>query len=89
MAPKTRTKVPLLLRQAAALVQTRLGAAKAAPAVEFLKRLCSSASADDLRDADAESIVGAALELWRFSAKRRPGADLVRVGTALFGPRER
>ncbi|MCH8168813.1 MAG: NAD-glutamate dehydrogenase, partial [Proteobacteria bacterium] len=61
----------------------RLGKAEQAAFSEALDRFYANVSPDEVVEAPTEGIYGAALALWKFGAKRRPGAPRLR----LYNPR--
>jgi len=61
----------------------RLGAAESAAFSEALDKLYANVATEEVVDTPAEDIYGAALALWKFGAKRKPGTPKVR----LYNPR--
>ena len=61
----------------------RLGKAERAAFAEALDKLYANVSPDEVVNSQAEDIYGAALALWKFGAKRKPGTPRVR----LYNPR--
>ena len=64
---------------ASALAESLTPAEDPAGAAEFLRRYYASVAADDVLRPTRRHLIGAALSLWKFGAKRRPGEVALRV----------
>ncbi|HSF93606.1 MAG TPA: NAD-glutamate dehydrogenase, partial [Thermohalobaculum sp.] len=71
------------LDEVRAIAGSRVAAADRADFMTALDRIYATVSPDDIAGVEAEELYGAALALWKFGAKRRPGAARVR----LYNPR--
>jgi glutamate dehydrogenase len=65
------------------IAKSRLGKAEQALFSDALDQIYANASPDEVVNTETEQLYGAALALWKFSAKRQPGTARVR----LYNPR--
>ncbi len=63
---------------------SRLSGAKAETGIAFLRHYYDDIAAEDITGVDPEDLYGAALSLWQFGAKHKPGEAKVRA----FNPRD-
>ena len=68
-----------LTEQVLAKVRDRLSRDKVAAAERFVRQFYANVPPDDLLSYSTDSLYGAAMAIWQFGARRRPGEALVRV----------
>jgi glutamate dehydrogenase len=79
MASTIEAKKTALLQKAAALVGELLDPARRATAKRFIAEFYSHVPPADVAERTPRDLSGAALSLWRFAERRRPGQAKVRV----------